>query len=1028
MGQNLFNEHRMKYNDIERLNFYLLRAPSFPQKKIEDWEKDINTESFRKAIYLSSPDLYDQLILWDEKKLPKEKADKIKKSLLKYWLRIHFRTIPFGTNAGVSMGQWDHHTLITLDKERDKVYARLDMQVIHDIVELLEQKIVIRQTCTYYTNNTIYSTKNKYRYIEPSSKDSMLSYEVISTEKNKYLNSIIKACQNGLKLSSIIEVLVSQDISYEDSFDYINELIDSKILVSELSPKVTDKYFQDSIYQFLKEIKIPASEKNSDDIQLIAQLISIFDIVHKINETQEIGNAFDNVYQILSTIGILSNKKNVLQTELLKGKVSNSLNKNIFKDFKKVISLAFQIGAEDTIEDLEDFKKVFTARYDQQEIPLLLALDPLSGINYPLYSDHDTPELIGGIQFKSENKPNIIRGSLKWNEFLGKKLIDAVQNNNQSIQLTQDDLVPFFHEDKNIPFSMSSLVQIYEDQEKQPIIFNKFTDGPSSSTFLGRFCHLDDQLEESVKAALLQEENFFENQIIAEIAHTPQPRVGNILLRPCLRKYEIPILTPHSPGSEPIYLNDLMISIKNDRIILRSKKYNKEVIPSLSSAHNYNLHKVPLYHFLCDLQYQSATPSYSWNWGMFTNYDYLPRVMVNNVILSRTSWHLSYEKIFNGKQASINSFRDYLKERKIPEVFTFAERDMELPVFMNENVSLEILLDHLTKEKNIRVFENLSHQYESIVKDSDGNIHSNEFLIPWNNISSKKNKTLSIPSVKNAVTRNFVPGSEWLFYKIYCSPKVTDQIIKNVICKFANTLIKKGVIKKWFFMRYNDPDHHIRLRFLTSSENHSISNQVYQLLDKYLTQEMIIHKIVVDTYNREIERYGESTIDHMESIFHFDSECVCSLLKEAELTETATWKLAIVGIDRILNDFGYSPTEKRDIMNQLAHGYGSMVDETSKTALKDKYRLNRSNLLHLLTENNDISKIVDTRTKKTASYIVNIRKLQSDQMVKSLVISYIHMFINRMFASKPNLYESILYYFLHKSYDSLLNIKKTNIE
>ncbi|MFC3755945.1 lantibiotic dehydratase [Chryseobacterium tructae] len=1014
----------MKYNDIERLNFYVLRTPSFPQTSIEEWEKDINTEGFRKAIYLSSPDLYDQLILWDEKKLPKEKVDKMKKSLLKYWLRIHFRTIPFGTNAGVSMGQWDDHTLITLDKKQDKVHARLDMQVIHDIVERLEQKIFIRQSCKFYTNNTIYSTKNKYRYIEPTSKVAMLNYEVISTEKNKYLNSIIKACQSGLKLPSIIEILVNQDISYEDSFDYINELIDSKILVSELSPKVTDKHFQDSIYQFLKEIKIPASKNNNDDVQLITKLISIFEIVQEVNKTHEIGNAIDKIYQILNTIGIISNKKNILQTDLLKGNTSNSLHKNIFKDFKKVISLAFQIGTEDTIEELENFKKAFTARYDQQEIPLLLALDPLSGINYPLHSDHDTPDLIEGIQFKSENTSNVVRGSLKWNEFLGKKLIDAVQNNHHSIQLTQDDLVPFLHENKNVPFSMSSLVQIYEDQEKQPIIFNKFTDGPSSSTFIGRFCHLDDQLEESVKAALLQEENFFENQIIAEIAHTPQPRVGNILLRPCLRKYEIPILTPHSTGSEPIYLNDLMISIKNDRIVLRSKKYNKEVIPSLSSAHNYNLHKVPLYHFLCDLQYQNTTPSYSWNWGMFTNYDYLPRVMVNNVILSRTSWHLSYEKIFNGKQASISTFRDYLKERKIPEIFTFAERDMELPVFMNEDVSLEILLDHLTKEKSIRVFESLSHQYESIVKDIDGNKHSNEFLIPWNNISSKKNKILPLPTVKNTVIRNFVPGSEWLFYKIYCSPKATDQIIKNVICKFANNLIKKGIIKKWFFMRYSDPDHHIRLRFLTSSENHNISNQVYQLLDKYLTQEMIIHKIVMDTYNREIERYGESTIDHMESIFHFDSECVCSLLKEAELTETVTWKFAIVGIDRILDDFGYSRTQKRDIMNRLANGYSSMVDEDSKAALKDKYRDNRSSVLHLLIENNDFSKIVNTRTKKTAPYIAEIKQLQSEQMVESLVVSYIHMFINRMFASKPNLYESILYYFLHKSYDSLLNMKK----
>ncbi|MCQ9640712.1 lantibiotic dehydratase [Chryseobacterium sp. WG14] len=1014
----------MKYNDIEKLNFYLLRTPLFPQKSIDTWEEDINSENFRKAIYLSSPDLYEQLVNWDEKKLSKEKADKIKKSLLKYWLRIHFRTIPFGTNAGVSMGQWDNDTLITLDKSQDKIYARLDMQLMHDIITELEQKMFVRQICKFYTNNTIYNTKNKYRYIESSANSGGLKYEVISTEKNKYLNSIIKACTNGLELSSIIEILIKQDISYEDSFDYINELIDSKILVSELSPKVTDKNFQDFIYQFLKELKILATEENNADIAFIHHIISIFEIVQKINITNDIDDAVEKITQILTETGIKSYKKNIIQTDLLKGKASNTLNNTIFKDFKKVLSTVFKIGAPDTIDALESFKNVFLERYDQQEIPLLLALDPLSGINYPIHSDNDVSDLIGGIQFKSQNNSNIIQGSVKWNQFLGEKLINAIKNNEDKIIITQDEVAPFSEENKNIPFSMSSLVQVYQDQKGQPVIFHKFSDGPSSSTYLGRFCHLDNELEESVKQALQQEENFFENQIIAEVVHNPQPRVGNILLRPHLRNYEIPILNLQHSDSEPIYLNDLMISIKNNRVVLRSKKYNKEVIPSLSSAHNYSLHKVPLYHFLCDLQYQNITPSYNWNWGMFSNYDYLPRIMVNNVILSRTSWQLSYEKIFNGKQASVNMLRDHLKERNIPEIFTFSERDMELPVFMNNTLSLEILLDHLVKEKKIRVFENLANQYESVAKDAEGNIHSNEIVIPWHNLSSKKNKELSLFSVKNTITRNFIPGSEWLFYKIYSSTKVSDQIIKDSIYKFASGLIKKGIIKKWFFIRYSDPDHHIRIRFLTTSSDHNISNQIYQLLDKYLTQEMIIHKIVLDTYNREIERYGESTIDHMESIFYFDSECVCQLLKEAELAETAIWKAAIVGVNRILNDFGYEQAEKRDIMNHLANGYGMRLDENSKAALKDKYRNHRSEILDLLTEGDDFTMILNSRTRKTKNYITEVKDLQSKQMVKSLVISYIHMFINRMFASKPNLYESILYYFLHKSYDSLLNIKK----
>ncbi|WP_288436423.1 lantibiotic dehydratase [uncultured Chryseobacterium sp.] len=1014
----------MKYNDIEKLSFYLLRTPLLPQKSIDQWEEDIHTESFRNTIYLSSPDLYEQLINWEEKKLSGEKADKIKKSLLKYWLRTHFRTIPFGTNAGISKGEWSDRTEIILDKDQDKIFARLDMQLLHDITVKLEENMQVRKVCHFYTNNTIYSTKNKYRYIEPTIRDSGLKYEIISTEKNKYLNSIIKACKSGLKLSSIIEILVNQDISYEDSFDYVNDLIDSKILISELSPKVTDKNFQDFIYQFLKELNIPADEENKEDAALIRSLITIFEIVQKANKTNTTFLAVDQISEILNSIGIKNHKKNILQTDLLKGKTSNTLDKNIFKDFKKVLSTVFQIGAPDNIDSLENFKKEFTARYDQQEIPVLLALDPLSGINYPLHSDNDNPTLTDGIQFKSENTTNVIQGSLKWNQFLGEKLINALKNNENVIQITQEEVSPFSEENKNIPFSMSSLAHIYEDEEGKPVIFHKFSDGPSSSTYLGRFCHMDEHLEKLVQEALVEEESFYDGQIIAEVVHNPQPRVGNITVRPHLRKYEIPIINRHHADSEPVYLEDLMISVQNDRIVLRSKKHHKEVIPSLSSAHNYNLHKVPMYHFLCDLQYQHMTPSYNWNWGMFVNYEFLPRIMMNNVILSRASWLLDDQKIFKGKKPDIKVFKEYLKEKNIPEVCVFTEKDMELPVFTNNPLSLEILFDHLVKEKQIRVLENLSDQYKTVTRDENGNPHSNEFLIPWHNVSSQKKSKLTPFPVKNTVVRNFVPGSEWLFYKIYCSTKVSDQIIKDTIYKFANGLVRKGIIKKWFFIRYSDPDMHIRVRFLTASQDHTLSSQIYQLLDKYLTREMIIHKIMLDTYNREIERYGETTIDQMESIFYFDSECVCQLLKETEYTETPVWKAAAAGINRILDDFGYTMTEKRDILQQLANGYGSMLDDHSKQTLKDKYRDHRHQTLELLAGTHEFSEILDVRTKKTARYITEIKELQSQQMVQSLVVSYIHMFINRMFASKPNIHESILYYFLHKSYDSLLNIKK----
>jgi len=60
--------------------------------------------------------------------------------------------------------------------------------------------------------------------------------------------------------------------------------------------------------------------------------------------------------------------------------------------------------------------------------------------------------------------------------------------------------------------------------------------------------------------------------------------------------------------------------------------------------------------------------------------------------------------------------------------------------------------------------------------------------------------------------RTFIPGSEWIYFKIYTGTKTADAILKNELYGFVSEMLKNKVIDKWFFIRYNDPDFHIRLR------------------------------------------------------------------------------------------------------------------------------------------------------------------------------------------------------------------------
>jgi hypothetical protein len=65
----------------------------------------------------------------------------------------------------------------------------------------------------------------------------------------------------------------------------------------------------------------------------------------------------------------------------------------------------------------------------------------------------------------------------------------------------------------------------------------------------------------------------------------------------------------------------------------------------MSNAHNYTNNTLPVYQFLCDVQYQNKRAILQQNWGSLeSEFRFLPRLTYENIILSRASWQLSLER------------------------------------------------------------------------------------------------------------------------------------------------------------------------------------------------------------------------------------------------------------------------------------------------------------------------------------------------------------------------------------------------
>lgn len=76
---------------------------------------------------------------------------------------------------------------------------------------------------------------------------------------------------------------------------------------------------------------------------------------------------------------------------------------------------------------------------------------------------------------------------------------------------------------------------------------------------------------------------------------------------------------------------------------------------------------------------------------------------------------------------------------------------------------------------------------------------------------------------KMTVDNTYIPGSVWLYYKLYTGPKLADKILALYILPIINQLYEHRLIDLFFFIRYNDPDFHIRIRFKTKNNSDVIS-------------------------------------------------------------------------------------------------------------------------------------------------------------------------------------------------------------
>ncbi|HYL05372.1 MAG TPA: lantibiotic dehydratase, partial [Thermoanaerobaculia bacterium] len=634
----------------------------------------------------------------------------------------------------------------------------------------------------------------------------------------------------------------------------------------------------------------------------------------------------------------------LFQVDMVKPPAEANLGPEVIAEIVRGVDLMRRLSGRSRSESLERFRKDFQERYgEMREAPLVEVLDEEIGIGFERSSEvgAEASPLLRGLALS----PPAAETSFPWGPrqaVLLTKLQEAQAAGRQQIELSAADLdlmaPAAAGEPQAFPDALQVLVTIAAaspealDRGEFQLLLGGAA-GPSGARLLGRFCHADELLCDQTRRHLRAEEALRPEALFAEIVHLPQGRIGNILSRAVLRDYEIPFLgRSGSPDDRQIPVTDLLVSVRGNRIVLRSRLLGREVIPRLTSAHNYSMRSLGIYRFLCTLQSQEILGGVAFSWGPLESAPFVPRVTHGRLVLTRAGWWMTGEEIKQlAKAAGADRYaavQEWRRRRRLPRLVTLADGDNELLVDLDNALAIDAFLDVVEERDRARLHELFPGPDELIARGPEGRfVH--EVVVPFHRLprQAAAQTAAAAAAAGNglAVRRSFPPGSEWLYAKLYTGTATADRVLRGVLAPIVREALAAGWIDGWFFIRYGDPEWHVRVRFhgdpaaLAARVLPALHAGVAPLLDNGE-----LWKLQLDTYEREVERYGGPLgVGLVERLFQADSEAVLQILDMLEGDEGADvrWRLAFYGVDALLNDLGLQAETKLSVLSRLRQGF-----------------------------------------------------------------------------------------------------------
>lgn len=818
---------------------------------------------FAEALQGATPSVYGQVErMYRGRALPEQDARRLVLAVMRYALRASSRATPFGLFAGSSFARLGDKLPMQLGCEHEPI-VRPDAQWIAGLIAQLEADPRLQLKLNVQANNLLIERGGQFilaNRVNAIPGGAPVDATVAATRP---VRAALAHAQDPLLMSVLIDKLAAElDVNADRVRKLLAQMIAERLLVTSLRPPMTAT---DPLGWIATKLHEAATAPGDDPAAETSPLSTVRTLIERGQTgSTTAGTARDRRRRVESMLNAVSGQTPETRIDL-RLDWSVAVPPMVAAEAASIATTLVRL-APARHDGWAGWHKNFLDRYGPGAlIPLQDVTDPDIGLGFPS-GFHGAPPLTPpGLTDRDHRLLELAHHAALTGEqeiVLDEPLIHALTDGTRAggiqpsaeltVRVHAQNLAAIEHGDFEL-----SLVRVSR----------------SAGTTTGRVLHLlNDGQRDRFTDRYRQVPTGTQGALAVQVsAITPHVSTENVARSPQILPHVIHVGEYHESAATIIPLRELGVTASASTLHLIWMPHRRVIEPKMFNAVEPVNHTLPLVRFLTELPAALSTLCAPFDWGAAAELPYLPALRHGRTYLTRPRWRLSASRFPDGTAsphewaAAVDSWR---RLAGCPAVVYLGEGDQRFRIDLTEPAHQALLRDYLTRQQRAMLRAAEDPESRGWI---DGYAH--EVVIPVVT-DTPPGPPPHLPTTTAPILvreHGHLPGDgDRIYLKLYGHADRQHLILT----RHLPSLLERLAPDRWWFLRYRDPEPHLRLRLTGSTDLSAVANWV-----RAVRCDGLISRMQLDTDFPETARFGgRRALAAAERVFAADSAAALTQL------------------------------------------------------------------------------------------------------------------------------------------------------